>query len=262
MAVIATCLFIQSCGLDGNPFDEQSSNYIPDSTLRTHATPDSVFVTDTLLVNDTTLLTDTLRITDTLIINDTTLLTDTLTIHDTTLFTDTLRIIDTLQTTDTITVTDTLQITDTLTIRDTTLITDTLRITDTLTINDTTVLTDTLTITDTLTVHDTTIVNDTIHAPPLSPTIYYVNLIQYDDYVTLEVAYYMEECTMFELEFSSDGWKNRETYQIPSTNESAHKKVTFDRPPDGEEKYVYRGRCTVPVTSFWTNSSGITLGKE
>jgi uncharacterized protein (TIGR02145 family) len=163
MAVIATCLFIQSCGLDGNPFDEQSSNYIPDSTLRIHAGQDSI-----KLIIETEYY-DTITVLDTVTILDTTTVFDSVTVIDTLIFSDTLIFIDTtyagrdtIQIKDSIYVYDTTKITDTLRINDTTVLTDTLRITDTLTIIDTLQITDTTVLIDTVVTVDTVVVKDTV----------------------------------------------------------------------------------------------------
>jgi len=109
---------------------------------------DTMIITDTLFLNDTTLSIDTVHIVDTTYLIDSSLIIDTITINDTTFIVDSIIVVDTFTNTDTVFVIDSNYV-------------DTLILTDTMTFTDTLIVYDTSTIVDTVEIimHDSTDAN-------------------------------------------------------------------------------------------------------
>ena len=109
---------------------------------------DTIIITDTLFLNDTTIAGDTVYIIDTTYLIDSSLVIDTFVINDTTFIVDSFIVVDTFTNTDTLYVIDSNYI-------DTIILTDTVEFTDTLIVYDTSTVVDTVEII----IHDSTDAN-------------------------------------------------------------------------------------------------------
>jgi hypothetical protein len=162
---------------------------------------------------------------------------------------------DTVTVNDTVTVKDTIAINDTVTVKDTVTINDTVTVKDTITVSDTVTVKDTITINDTMTVKDTITIHDTVTT---IPQLQYVQSDEYESTITIKAAYYLEGCTMFEMQFS-DNYIDI-AYNVLGNSGYAMKGTTFQKESEIVEASI-RCRCVSPNISSWAEQ-GVILWRE
>lgn len=157
---------------------------------------DTIYLTDTIIVIDSTGEYDTIIIVDTIITVDTVWNGDTLIVYDTVVDYDTIVVIDTTVAWDTIIVVDTTVQYDTTVIVDTILVPDTIIQTDTIIQIDTIAVPDTIYVPDTIIWIDTVIQHDTIQVPDtifVPDTIIQVDTVEVPDTVYVPDTIYLPD---------------------------------------------------------------------